>query len=300
MRVPFTLLLLTLPACAAADLHALVAQGLGGEDRYEAQFTGQVEAIRSALGTVTGSGNIAVFSGDEATRAAILDHLDGMAASTGSDDRVIVILVGHGSYDDIQYKFNVPGPDITGEDLAAALDAFDAGVVALVNTSSASGAIAGMLDGERRIIVLATKSGKERHATRFGEYFAAALGDERADVDKNGAVTVAEAFRYGERRVADYFERNGTLATEHATLDGELAGRVELARLDDRPAPSGDAALARLLEERDALAAEIDALRLERDSMPEEDYQAALLPKVLELARLEDAIEAREAELGFR
>ena len=35
----------------------------------------------------------------------------------------------------------------------------------------------------------ATRSGAERHATRFGGYFVAALGDSSADLDKNRVIS---------------------------------------------------------------------------------------------------------------
>ena len=58
-----------------------------------------------------------------------------------------------------------------------------------------------------------------------------------------------------------------------------------------------DTALGELITDRDALNAEIDTLRLGRDHMSQTDYQSALLDRMLELARVEDAIEARQDEL---
>nr|MDJ0906560.1 hypothetical protein [Woeseiaceae bacterium] len=206
----------------------------------------------------------------------------------------------HGSYDDYEYKFNLPGPDLTGEDIVAALDALPAGTQVLINTSSASGAIVELATADGRIVILATRSGVERHATRFGGYFAAALGSDAADTDKNARISVAEAFRYAERQVADYYDSNDQLATEHPVMGGESADRVALARLGGPPPRVADTALAELVAEREALNAEIEDLRLARDDMAAADYQSALLDRMLELARIEDAIEARREEIDDR
>jgi cell division protein FtsB len=154
-----------------------------------------------------------------------------------------------------------------------------------------------LVTSEDRIVVLATRSGAERHATRFGDYFAIALGDPSADIDKNQRISVEEAFDFAERQVSDYFERNDQLATEHARLEGQRAERMALARLGGAQPNVVDTALGELIADRDALNAEIDTLRLGRDDMPRTDYQSALLERMLELARVEDAIEARQEEL---
>ena len=123
------------------------------------------------------------------------------------------------------------------------------------------------------------------------------MSDTSADTDKNELVSVAEAFRYAERQVSDYFTSNNQLATEHPEITGERTERLALARLSGARPVVVDTALAELIGNRDALNEEIEALRLSRDDMPAADYQSALLEKMLELARVEDAIELRQEEL---
>ncbi|MDH3266578.1 MAG: hypothetical protein OEM25_06395, partial [Gammaproteobacteria bacterium] len=150
-----------------------------------------------------------------------------------------------------------------------------------------------LLSKDDRVVILGTRSGVERHATRFGTYFAAALSNSTADIDKNKLISAKEAFDFAARQVADYYEDNGQLATEHPRLEGQRTDRVSLARLAAPQASIVDVAIASLIADRDALNAEIDALRLGRDDLPLPDYQALLLEKLLELARIEDAIEAQ-------
>lgn len=291
----------TLSLLANAEVHVVVIEGLAGEPRYADQFATQVAAIEEASRSLTSADHLTVFRAGDSTRDAVIAHFDALAAGIAASDQVIVYLVGHGSYDDVEYKFNIGGPDLTGADIAAALAALPATRQLVVNTSSASGALAELLEADGRTVILATRSGIERHATRFGGYFAEALGEPAADIDKNQLITAREAFEFAVRRVADYFEREARLSTEHPRIDGGLADRIAVARLAARrPVAVVDTALADMIDRRDALNASIDELRLARDDMSAEDYREALLEKMLELARLEDAIEGREQELAGR
>jgi hypothetical protein len=293
--------LLFAPALLYAEMHVVIVEGLGGDELYARQFAEQVADFAKASATMTSESRIRVFSGDEVSRTAVLDHLESLASSSNANDQVVVYLVGHGSYDEFEYKFNIAGPDLTDIDLLDALNALPSRNQVLVSTGSSSGAVADVLGEERRLLVLGTRSGAERHATRFGNYFVSALDNPGADLDKNELISVLEAFEYAKRQVEDYFARNDHLATEHARMEGSRADRISLARLSGRTQArdSGDAELERLRGNRDQLNAEIDELRLARDGMPADEYQAQLLQTLLDLAAAEDAIEIREQELGI-
>lgn len=286
-----------LPCVAMAELQVVVIEGLGGEERYTEQFAAQVEAIETASGALTSDSRIQIFRNGHFSRDAVVEFFASLDGQLQSDDRLAVFLIGHGSFDDHEYKFNISGPDITGDDLKAMLDGVSGGNQLVVNTSSSSGAILETLEGDDRTLILATKSGVERHATRFGNYFVAALSSDSADTDKNRIVTAEEAFQFAERQVSDYFERNGQLATEHPQIGGGQAARFGLARLGSLTEVSDDAELRRLIVLRDGLNSGIEDLRLRRDSMTMDDYQAELLDNMLELATVEDQIEQREGAL---
>jgi hypothetical protein len=282
---------------ALAELNVVIIEGLGGEQRYTEQFDKQVTAIEQASRTLAGEKRLRVFRASEPTRVPVLAYLESLSSASSANDTLVIYLVGHGSYDDHEYKFNLPGPDLTDSDLATALDKLPNDRILLVNTSSSSGAIAESLQSDKRTLILATRSGSERHATRFGIYFASALSDESADIDKNEIITAKEAFDYATRGVSDFYERDGLLSTEHSRLEGDRADRFSLARLGEDRVDDGDSELRRLVAVRDAVNADVDNLRLSKDEMTPEDYQEQLLQKMLELARLEDAIEIRESEI---
>src|SRR5581483_9637554 len=99
--------------------------------------------------------------------------LTDLASKAAPDDIVMVVLIGHGSAQGTEARFNLPGPDLTATDYAHLLDKFPSQRVALVNAASASGDFIAALSKKNRIIVTATRSGGEKNETVFGEYFAA-------------------------------------------------------------------------------------------------------------------------------
>lgn len=288
-RVGFILLLL--PMVVAAELHVIAVEGLGGTEEYTQRFSEEVAKLELAAESITTSEHMRVFAGEEATEENILAHFDALAAIVNADDRVVIYLIGHGSYDGYEYKFNLPGPDLTGEQLVELLDALPSNNQLLVNTSSASGATLDALTNETRVVITATRSGSERNATRFGSSFVAALEDPAADINKNNAISAQEAFDYAARQVTDYFEFRGQLATEHPQLKGERAARFTLARLEV-PEPAGDdPELGLLFEQRDQLDGRIEELQLRKDELTTDEYYTQLQQLLLELARVGDRID---------
>ncbi len=284
---------LLFPGVLSADTYVSVIQGLGGSPQYEEEFSGQTSAITTASLSLTTPDNVTVLAGSDASREGISKHLAALGEQLTTQDRFILYLVGHGSFDGYQYKFNVPGPDLTGEDLAGLLVEIPADKF-FVNTSSASGAMRELLEPGTVTFALATRSGFERHATRFGEYFANGLLDPTADVDKNNRITSPEAFRFAQKAVGDYYKRENRLATEHAVIETRGSAGLILSRLDTTSAsivaPTGP-----LARRKQQLNNDIEGLRRDKASYPEEEYQSLLLEKLIELAELEEQIETESA-----
>lgn len=280
---------------ASAELHYLIVSGLGGESRYEQAFAAHAEAMAEAAMLTTGDeSRITVLSGPVATRDRLIEAVESLAATLSESDTVAVFLIGHGTYDGEHYKFNLPGPDPTGEDLGELFDMLPARSQLVVNATSASGAVLEQWQSDGRIVITATRSGNERNATRFPEHWAAALSSEAADANRNGEISVQEAFDFTARRVADSYESAGNLATEHAQMSGDGAARFDVARLTARVAMTP--ALERLYGERDAIEQTIDELRARRESMPTGDYFDELQPLLLQLADVQDRIDLEQAE----
>jgi len=280
---------------AHAELYYFIVGGLGGEAKYQEQFDKQVKDLAAVARRTTGNARVVVLTGEGATREAIEKSLGSLKTRAKATDTLAVILVGHGSYDGEAYKLNLPGPDIDGAEFLKLLAAVPARSQLVVNTTSASGATLDAWAGDGRTLITATRSGFERNATRFATHWAKALGDGSADINKNGVITAQEAFDYASREVADSFKATGALATEHPQIKGDGAARFMVARLGSAPAPATPA-LAALDRQKMALEEKIEALRLRRAELPNDEYLNQLQALLLQLADVQGKIDEAQKE----
>ncbi len=141
-----------------------------------------------------------------------------LAAESQGDGPLWLVLIGHGTYDGRTARFNLRGPDLTTDDLVEWLAPIQR-PVALINTASASAPFLTALSAPGRVIVTATRSGFEQNYTRFGRYLAEAMAEPAADLDKDGQVSLLEAFLTASHRTQAFYQEQGWLATENALLD---------------------------------------------------------------------------------
>jgi hypothetical protein len=288
----------------AQQTHLLVITGVPGDDEHAARFQKWAASFVDAARTkdAVPDANITLLSEKQSTKAGVEKAFADLAARAKPTDGVVILLIGHGSFNGTQAAFNLPGPDLTVDEWTRLLGRLPSQRVAFVNTSSSSGAFLPAIAAPGRVIVTATKTGGERNETLFPEYFVAAFADPAADSDRNGHVSIAEAFEYAKTKVADAFKQKGNLLTEHAVMDdggeGRLAatiflgtGRTENALAVDL----SDPAIKKLADERDALDQQIAALRLKKSAMDEAQYDAQLERLLTELALKTKAIRDLQA-----
>src|ERR1700728_4168488 len=97
----------------AAPYYVTVA-GLGGEPDYEQRFTALAKDLDRLFKGAASDAHVYTFTGGDSTKAKLTDTLTQIAHEAKPEDEFMLILIGHGSYDGEQYKFNLPGPDISG------------------------------------------------------------------------------------------------------------------------------------------------------------------------------------------
>jgi hypothetical protein len=288
----------------------LIVVGLSGDPEHGELFAKWGNALADASAKVGVARERVVYLADakgetgkangRATREEIEKALAGFAKVATPDDVVYVVLFGHGSYDGQTARFNLPGRDMTPADFNVLLRKVP-GRVVFVNTSSSSGPFVEELSGPGRAIITATRSGAEQFTTLFGGYFVEAFSTDSADADKNGRISMLEAFQYARAEVARAYEREGLLATEHAMLDdngdrkgsqtpsptdadGKLAAGLSLgSAADAAPLPEDPKLRALYLERRD-LERRVESLRLLKDGMPPAKYASELERLVTDLA----------------
>jgi hypothetical protein len=289
----------------------LVVSGLGGEDYYRELFhrwslnlldlahrrygIPDAHTVYLAADSVTGADGVS-------RKPDVLTAIANLNEASAPGDRIIVTLIGHGTAVGPHAHFNLPGPDLTPQELAQALEPLQGRRLAVVNTAPASAAFLAALSGEQRVVITATANPAETQHTRFAGFFIEALAGDDADADKDGVVSLLEAFRFARRGVERAFERDNRLATEHALLDdngdangspkpgddaadGELAQGYTLAAptLAGAPSASAEAVLALQVEAR-RLVDRIERLKRDRSVLGTQTYEQRLEALLVELA----------------
>lgn len=323
-------LVLTLALTAqssVAQTHVVVVSGLGGDQAHREKFhawaVAMIDAAQQRFGVP--DENITYLAEREtldperisgkSTKENVERTLTELAAKLESGEGVFILLIGHGSYQGDESRFNLPGPDMSSTDFAIVLDRFTAQSIVLINTTSASGDFIKDLSGPRRTIITATKSPFERNETVFCQYFVEAFAQDVADVDKDQRISMLEAFNYATNEVRRAYDSDDRLLTEHAQLDdngdGEGTDEPDPATTDGALAQafvlegasasatgvSGDTVLVGLQNQQRELQQAIADLRTRKDAMEPDAYDAELERLLLELARVSQAIRERGGEV---
>jgi len=307
-RLRLAALLIIVSLALRGSTYYVTVAGLGGSQEYQAQFTQWAAEIDRALRAHGPTAHIETLSGTSATRQHVRETLARVASESQAEDAFALLLIGHGTFDGEDYKFNLPGPDITARELASLLNRIPAQRQLVVNMTSASGASVSALARKNRIVITATKSGNEKNATVFARYWVDSLRDPAADSDKNGAISALEAYRYAERKTAAYFETEKILATEHAMIDdtgtpngvrdpkpengqGLLAAAFPVLQSQTEAAKNATPEKQRLLAKKEELEAKIDRLKYQKAALPADAYRQQLTALLLELARTQAEID---------
>lgn len=304
-------MVLAAPASQPRELRVVVVVGAEGDQEYRPRFANEAGLWQAACQRagvaceVVGLVPLVPETNDAALLKTRLEEW-----SNDPEAPLWLVLIGHGTFDGREAKFNLRGPDINADDLAGWMKPFS-GDVAVIQTASASAPFLKPLAGPRRVLISATKSADEVFYTRFGQYFAEAVsGAQEPDLDQDGQVSLLEAFLWSSKQVQRFFTTEGRLATEHALLEdsgdgvGSRAEWFEGVRAIQTPAGATqmDGMLARqwclllspadaLLSEddrlrRDELEREVETLRARKATMAVDDYYVEMERLLLQIARI--------------
>jgi hypothetical protein len=294
---------------AHATVYYVAVAGIGGEPDYEQRFNALIKDVSKILQESSGNVKVYALSGGEATRARVTEVMGQVAAQAKPEDDFMLFLVGHGTFDGLEYKLNLTGPDLSGAELAALCNRIPSKRQVVVNTTSASGGSLAALERPGRGVIAATKSGTEKNATVFARYWVEALRDANADVDKNESISALEAFQYATRKTADFYESQKRLATEHAVFDdtgksaegvraastatgqGSVLSSFTLVRIGAAQKAAADPAKRQLFDKKEELERKIDLLKYQKAAMPDAEYRQQLTAALLELARVQQELD---------
>lgn len=312
------------PFCLSAADHVIIIAGKGGQPEFTekyAQFARQLQDVLIAKQGFTAA-QITLFaeSGAKlpvASAVCLADNVraafERLATTMQKNDLVAVVLFGHGTFDGDWAKFNLEGPDLRDLDFAQLLERLPAERQVFINTTAASGPFVEKMSRQGRVVITATRSGDEQYATAFPQFFVEAfLKPDEADLDKNGRVSVLEAFDFSRDRVVRFYESANRLRPEHPLLDddgdgngsetpaayggsdGQLAARTFLVASSDSAAPQPALNPNDPLEKEKArLLAEIENLKARKNTLPETEYNRKIEELFIRLAKLNRQIKGK-------
>jgi hypothetical protein len=291
---------------ARARTYYVIVAGLGGEPDYEQRFTAAATDLDRVLRSAGPAVHVDTLKGAQATAVGFRETIDRVATEASPDDDFALILIGHGSFDGAEYKFNLVGPDLTAAEIAEMCNRIRAGRQLIVDTTSASGGALQAFERPGRAVIAATKSGTEKNATVFARYWVEALEDPSADTDKSDSVSAMEAFRYATEKTAAFYEAEKRLATEHAVFNdlghgepvreagngqGMMLSSFMLLRLGTTQLAANNPAKRALLDKKEALEQKIDILKYQKAAMDPADYKKQLMDALVELAKVQDDLD---------
>lgn len=305
------LLLTLLLAAEPADRPVvIVVVGAAGAAEYAGPFGHWADQWREAA--EKGAATFHQLGSDESDETTDRQRLETLLGeqSKQSAEPLWLVLLGHGTFDGRQARFNLRGPDLSATTLAEWLEPF-ARPLAVVNCASSSAPFINRLSAPNRVLLTATKSGYELNYARFGQHLAAAIADPAADLDKDEQTSLLEAFLLASRRVEEFYEQEARLATETALLDdngdglgtsadwfrgtrsvrkakqGLLADGARAHQFHLVRSPREQSLPGEVRRRRDELLAAIAVVRESKAQAANEDqHYAALEPLLIELARL--------------
>jgi hypothetical protein len=303
---PALLFVLMTALSAHASVYYVTVAGLGGEPDYEQRFTANAKDLDKLFKESGSSAHVYTLTGTQATRAQLTQTLTSIAHDAKPEDDLVLMLIGHGSFDGTDYKFNLVGPDITAAELAELCDRIPAKRQLIVNATSASGGSVAALEKPGRGVIAATKNGTEKNATVFARYWVEALQDPTADIDKSDSISAMEAFEFAQRKTAAFYESQKRLATEHPVFEdtgknepvrepskseGVLLANFTVLRIGAAQKQANNPAKQALLAKKEDLEQQIDALKYQKAAMDPADYKQQLTAALVQLAQVQQELD---------
>jgi hypothetical protein len=190
------------------ESYAILVGGLGGQEPYGRWYADWLARFKSYLTADAhlAPANVAVLSGKDATFDAVTADFRQFAQRAKPEDQLILFIVAHGEIGGAAPQLTLAGPDPTPPQIAALLDAFPAKRQVILNFSASSGDFLKALSAPNRVNIAAT-SPTEVEEPIFAEFFLQGLESKLADADKNGTITLLEAYNWAARQTALWIAR---------------------------------------------------------------------------------------------
>ena len=235
-QIPIIILTIFLiSATAFAADHVLIIGGVAGEKSFYDAFWSATSRFHQLLTDEYGytSDQITFLFEDmdasgaeglvdtESKREQVLATLNQLAETVQPSDRFLLFMLGHASRTNKgELKFNLMGRDISEAEYVTRINSIPAERQILIFGFPYSGKLVPQLSRPGRII-LTSSSPNEGYSLQagFGDVFVDAFSNGANDTDRNGDVSLLEAFLSLQAHTKDFYEQNSNVQTEHPHLD---------------------------------------------------------------------------------
>jgi hypothetical protein len=184
-----------------------------------AKFLHNDAGIKSErLRVLVGSHSLVSKGLKTSTGENLKDTINRLAAAVRPTDRFIFYYLGQANTVADKLRLNLPGTDITHEQLAEWINQIKASSTLIVMDCPGAETAVKALCGPGRIVICSCTA-DQHYSTQFSEYFVPALADHKNDFDADGKVSLLESFTSASKQVEDWYRKRGLLKTEAALLE---------------------------------------------------------------------------------
>jgi hypothetical protein len=183
-----------------------------------------IAGVKSGRLRVMADSESTTRKGSEISTAENLkEQMKRFAAFIKPADRFIFYYIGQAKVVSATLRLNLPGPDITHEQLAELINGIEASSMLIVLDCPGAGLAVKAVAGKGRIVIGACTA-EQHYSTQFSKYFVPALVDKDSDVDGNGRISLLEAFTSASKGVDDFYRLQSLLTTETPVLEDDADG----------------------------------------------------------------------------
>ncbi len=225
------LILSVFPNFVSARNFAMVITGIGGGEPYDSEFrqTASETARLLVEREICTSDTLKVLADinvpdDCFSHSSTLDNIrlcfNDQAQAMTAEDTFLLILIGHGQSNFLQPKFNLPGPDLSGEELNELLNILSAKDQRIILSFACSGHILEQISSQQRCIIASSDGPLQIQFSHMHRFLLDALKIPSApDIDGDRQITFDELYEYLSLRVQEDFKSRSVLELSTVALD---------------------------------------------------------------------------------
>jgi hypothetical protein len=157
------------------------------------------------------------------TKVNLKQTIEKLCEIVGPKDCFLFYYVGQANVAGKTLRINLPGEDITGQELAQSLGSIKARTSVILIDCPNSGIMIEPLTGTGKIIICGCRA-DQPYSTRFSDFFIPALTDKSADTNSDNKISLLESFAMASKSIDELYRQQYLMKTENALLEDDGDG----------------------------------------------------------------------------